>query len=272
MNTSHPEAPLAVKDLLQGRILSRLFAQRVCKGTQVMALKGGMAMRLAHGSLRHTKDIDLDADNQTPLGTVQGWVRRAVGEATSGGWLDNVRISEPKQTATTARWKISGMLPRSQAALHLTVEISFRRTIAASDVRLLAIPGDTNEVSIPVYTDEVLALNKIEALLAPSRDAPRDVVDLYILFQGKVVVDRVKLKERLGGLDEKEAIDEVWRKLESMDEARYQAEVLPVMEMAGGTVTHEDWTSMRLFVGQRLEELLGGTRKGAGVTHTIGRH
>src|SRR5690606_8708506 len=99
-----------VRDLVQARIVGRLFAQKV-KG---LALKGGMAMRMSHGKwARATKDIDLDADMDMPLATVQGVVRRAIDEAISDGLLENVKVTEPKQTETTERWKIAGTDPRT---------------------------------------------------------------------------------------------------------------------------------------------------------------
>lgn len=255
------EAPLSVKDLLQARILARMFAQNVGHAAERMVLKGGLAMRMAHQSCRHTKDIDLDADNTLTLGAVQGTVRRAIKDATSGGWLDNVHISEPKQTATTARWKIQGNLPQSQVVLHLTIEVSFRHHLEAHEVRHVPLTTEAppgQPVALPVYTDEVLLLNKIDALLSPQRDAPRDVVDLYLLFQGDVSVPQRTLADRLGHHHQSPAdlIRQMWNKIEGMDETRFQAEVAPNWDNAATVPSWSDWTDMRLFVAERLEALL----------------
>lgn len=251
------EAPLSVKDLLQARFLSRLFARRVGHAAERMVLKGGVAMRVAHESFRHTKDVDLDADHDLSLASVQQVVRRAIKEATGGGWIENVFVSEPKQTGTTARWKIQGTLPSSQVVLHLTVEVSFRHTLQEGEVRRVALRQERGgTVDIPVYTDEVLLLNKASALLSPHRDAPRDVVDLFILFQGGVSVTPQALKEHLGSeRSSDELVRELWAKLESMDEARFQAEVLPNWD-PDPSVSWADWSSMRLCVGEHLEALL----------------
>jgi Nucleotidyl transferase AbiEii toxin, Type IV TA system len=45
------------------RILVELMGNALAKE---FVLKGGLAMRLAHGSERYTKDIDLDADPAFP--------------------------------------------------------------------------------------------------------------------------------------------------------------------------------------------------------------
>ena len=48
-----------VREALQSRLLVELMGNALHKE---LVLKGGMAMRAVHGSVRYTKDIDLDAD------------------------------------------------------------------------------------------------------------------------------------------------------------------------------------------------------------------
>lgn len=252
------DAPLSVKDLLQARFLSRLFAQKVGQAADRLVLKGGVAMRVAHDSFRHTKDVDLDADHDLSLASVQQVVRRAIKDATGGGWIEGVTVSEPKQTGTTARWKIQGTLPGSQVTLHLTVEVSFRHAIQAAEVRHVPVNQEQGgTVDIPVYTDEVLLLNKAAALLSPHRDAPRDVVDLFILFQGGVSVSPQVLKDHLGERSSADLVRELWAKLDCMDEERFKIEVLPNWDTAQA-VAWSDWSAMRLCVGEHLEALLTG--------------
>lgn len=251
---------LAAKDVLQGRILARIFADKVSRAAAQMAVKGGMAMRLAHGSLRHTKDIDLDADHDLPMAAVQATVRKAVREATQGGWLANVSITEPKQTATTARWKIGGTLPGSNAELHLTVEVSFRHHIEVHEVRHVDLADRGGTVAVPVYTDEVLALNKIGALLSERRDAPRDVMDLWMLFEAGVSPASEAVKARLGGMTEQAAVQMLWAKLDGMDQERFNNEVVAVWEPGSQVPTWDDWTRIRLLVGERVEALLACPR------------
>lgn len=251
------EAPLDVKDLLQARFLSRMFAHDVSHTTERLVLKGGMAMRVAHGSARHTKDIDLDADHDMDLASVQTCVRRSIKEATGGGWLENVKVSEPKQTHTTARWKIQGTLPQTNTVLHLTVEISFRHHIGAHETVRVPFAGDPSSAAqIPVYNDEVLLLNKVEALLSPNRDAPRDVVDLFILFKAGVTVTPGRLSERLLGPWDACRMQDLWNKLESMDEERFETEVRPNWTLPVGDPHWQDWLSIRLFVGEQIEALM----------------
>lgn len=260
------------RDVLQGRILARLFADHVSRATSQMVVKGGMAMRLAHDSLRHTKDIDLDADHDLPAASVQATVRRAVREATQGGWLAEVVVTEPKQTPTTARWKISGKIPGSQAMLHLTVEVSFRHSLEEGEVRKVPLSSHGGgAVDIPVYTDEVLALNKVAALFSPHRDAPRDVMDLWLLFKAGVAPAREAVLERLGGLSGPEAVRVLWAKLDGMDQARFETEVVAIWDHDSQAPSWDDWTQIRLLVGERIEAFLAVSRSGAG-HERCGRH
>lgn len=239
-------------DLLQARVLSRLFAKNV----KTLVVKGGMAMRLAHNHARHTKDIDLDAEHDINLMTIQNLVRDSIKQATKGGWLENVKITEPKQTPTTARWKINGFEPKSKKALHLTVEISFRQHLHEKDIHWVDSQESDTKMSVPVYKDEILAINKIDALLSEHRDAPRDVIDLFLLFKADVKIPVEALSERLGSCDLEERIEMLWKKLESMDEKRFQEEILPIWDIKSLDPEWQDWLKIRLFVEEKVEECL----------------
>lgn len=256
LHVVHPPRPAAdatdILDLLQARVLAGLFAKKV----RQLVVKGGMAMRLAHDHARHTKDIDLDAEQDLPLDAVQRLVRSAVKTATAGNWLEDVVISEPKQTHTTARWKINGVDPATRQRLHLTVEISFRSHINEDDVHWNPSTECGLDLVVPVYKDEVLAINKIDALLSPHRDAPRDVVDLFLLFQAGVEVPIERLSTRLGECSLEERIKTLWEKLESMDEKRFQEEIVPVWSMEGLAPEWQDWSTIRLYVEEKVEECL----------------
>lgn len=114
----------AVRESLQTRLLVELMSNAMHKE---LVLKGGMAMRAVHGSVRYTKDIDLDADLKFSRARVHGIVQRSIQRALSAGLIDNPTVTEPKQTETTMRWKIVGTQPGGQAPVNLTVEVS-RRT------------------------------------------------------------------------------------------------------------------------------------------------
>lgn len=241
-----------VIDLLQARVLAGMFSNKV----KNMVVKGGMAMRLAHNHARHTKDIDLDAEHDATLDSIQRLVRSSIKQATQGGWLDNVSITEPKQTHTTARWKINGNDPRTNQHLHLTVEISFRQHLQEDDIHHVETEDCGVKMIVPVYKDEMLAINKIDALLSDHRDAPRDVIDLFLLFQAGVEIPTPKLSERLGECDIEEKISTLWNKIESMDEKRFQEEIVPIWDMDSIPVEWQDWLKIRLYVEEQVEQCL----------------
>lgn len=112
-----------VREALQTRLLVELMSNAMHKE---LVLKGGMAMRAVHGSVRYTKDIDLDADERASKERIQGVVRRSIERAASSGLIANALVTAPKQTDTTLRSKITGTQANSTAPMHLTVEVSRR--------------------------------------------------------------------------------------------------------------------------------------------------
>lgn len=240
------------RDTVQSRIVAQLFAQRV----QGIALKGGMAFRVTHPKhARATKDIDLDADQSLSLGTVQRVIRQAIGKATADGLLTGVVVTEPKQTDTTARWKVSGVYPRTGQALHLTVEISRRETIDADET--LEVPfGPDGAEMVRVYTDRSLAFKKVKALLSDAREAPRDISDLFLLIQAHVEPPVPELRRWLaqGGLA---SVDALWKKMERLDKDAFRAEVLPSLPPTlDGQLLYDDWDAIRLEVGEHVARWL----------------
>ena len=238
------------RDTLQGRILAQLFAQRV----QGMVLKGGMAFRVSHSKwARATKDIDLDADESITLGALQRNVRNAIQRATADGLLRDVKVTEPKQTGTTARWKIAGLYPRTGQTLHLTVEVSRREAIDPSET--LEMEGlDGSHQPIVVYTDRSLAFKKVKALMSDTREAPRDVSDLFLLIQAHVEPPVAELR-RWFAQNGPMPVKALWEKLERMDKEAFRAEVLPALPPSvDGQLFYQDWEQIRLTVGEHLEQ------------------
>ena len=239
-----------VRDTMQMRILSQMFAQNL----EGLVLKGGMAMRVSHyRHARATKDIDLDADPDLSLGSLQNVVRKSIQAACRDGLLQHVVVTEPKQTDTTARWKISGFDPRTHQELHLTVEISRRQNIDSAHI----YEGcDDDGKKIVVYRDEIIAFQKIKALLCSTREAPRDIADLYLLIQTSVASPVPHLSKWMkdGNIAN---IEEMWRKIERMDQTMFRQEVLPSLPPTpDGQEMYKDWEQIRLTVGEQVEKWL----------------
>lgn len=240
------------RDAVQARIVGQLFAQRV----QGIVLKGGMAFRVSHPRwARATKDIDLDSDPGVPLPTLQKTVRTAIERATQDGLLENVVITEPKQTETTARWKVAGRFPRTGQMLHLTVEVSRRDPVHDNQVRQVYQAAGEDDL-VTVYTDSSLAFKKVQALLSGTREAPRDISDLFLLIQAKVDPPVAEIREWLASAPGP-VWDELWAKLDRMDFDIFKAQVLPSLPPTpDGQLMYQDWDEIRLQVGSHVEEWL----------------
>lgn len=237
-----------VRDTMQMRILSEMFAQKI----EGLVLKGGMAMRVSHYKhARATKDIDLDADCNIPLMTLQNVVRRAIKASCQDSLLKHIEITEPKQTDTTARWKLSGFDTRTGQKLNLTLEISRRESIEKENTKL-GTTDDGDEVI--VYKDEIIAFQKIKALLSPTREAPRDIADLYLLIKTSVKspVPHISKWIKEGNIAN---VKEMWLKIESMDKNMFKSEVLPSLPpTVDGQLMYQDWDEIRVTVGEQVEK------------------
>lgn len=247
------------RNAVQARILGQIFSQRV----HDIAIKGGMAMRVAHDKVaRATKDIDLDAGQDMTLATLQGVMRRAIRMATGDGLIKEVTISEPKQTDTTARWKVAGIDPRTGQVLNLTIEVSRREAIAPEDVREVMYCHNGGGDWVTVYTDQALVFRKVRALLSETREAPRDISDIYMLIQAKVEPPLKQIRAWLAeGGDS--LVAQMWSKLERMDKAMFKAEVLPSLPPTpDGQNLYRDWDEIRMTVGEHVERWIQMAKEG----------
>ena len=253
-----------VREALQSRLLVELMGNAMHKE---LVLKGGMAMRAVHGSVRYTKDIDLDADLKFSKERVRGIVKRSIERTVASGLITNAKVSEPKQTETTLRWKIAGTQPGSNAPLNLTVEVSRRATIANGHIIEVPLPtvyaDGTANVKVQVLDSQAIAVTKVLALTDPNRLAPRDLFDLHVLIEAQVddptrlFVSLPNAKERLP-----RAIADLWPKIESMTYALFISDVVPNLPDSVAKAINEDvFDDMRLKVGTSVEKWLEAATK-----------
>lgn len=238
-----------IRDDLQQRLLTHLY-----RGTESssLVLKGGVAMRVLTASARYTQDLDFDHDPHRSLGSLQRTVRSAIDRATQGAGLSQVAISEPKQTDTVARWKITGRTSAGES-LHLTVEVSRRR---APDLgHVIKIPVQIADRTLPrvyvsVYDEQALIDNKLRALLDENRTAPRDIYDLELLL-ARGAHPSTEVVEDVGG--HATLVLRVSKKLDLMGWALFRDQVLPALSREiQASLDEEEYLSMKI----RLLELL----------------
>lgn len=248
-----------VREALQARLLIELMSNAMNKE---LVLKGGMAMRAVHGSVRYTKDIDLDAEAHASVARIQGVVRRSIRRALMAGLIANPQVTEPKQTDTTLRWKIVGVQPDSLAPFHLTVEVSRRARLVEGHV--VEVPLDKSfgashsGVKVQVMDSQHIAVSKVLALTDPLRMAPRDMYDLHVLIRARVP-DPGPLLARLPDAQDQlpKRMAELWPKLELMSYERFQNDVVPYLPPTiGRAISAEDFGDMQVEVGTAVEQWL----------------
>lgn len=248
----------AVREALQAKLLVELMGNAVHKE---LVLKGGLAMRAVHGSRRHTKDIDFDADLTFSQARIHGLVARSIDRVVSASPLiSNVVVTEPKQTETTLRWKINGLMAGTAKPLHLTVEVSRRNTLARDHVIEAVLPDAFSPAvkgaTVRVLDSQALAVTKVMALTDANRLAPRDIYDLHVLIRADVEPPISLLasqpRQRL-----ESALTELWLKLEALPYVQFQQEVMPYLPQEVARAIDEDaYADMQLEVGERVERWL----------------
>ena len=95
-------------------------------------VKGGVNLRAWFGSRRYSEDLDLDvikcAQHVLRERFDQVLLSRPLAEMLTTQGLEITRISRPKQTDTTQRWKIELKAAGPSVPLHTKVEFSRRAT------------------------------------------------------------------------------------------------------------------------------------------------
>lgn len=245
-----------VRDALQCKILSEIFSADLQKH---LILKGGFAMRALFGSERMTKDIDFEADHSLSLWHLKQAIRHSLERALKLGIITDPKVTEPKQTETTLRWKVNGFT-HDGTPIHVTVEVSRRNNIDPLhlDTRTFNVPDEYGIPAFKVesYDDQAMAGSKVYALVSENRVAPRDLFDLDILIRSGVEppVDFLLRK----GVDRVEsALNDLWTKIEMMDWELFSSEVIPFLpEEVSLSITPDDFEEMRIRVGERVEKWL----------------
>lgn len=245
-----------VRDALQCKILSEIFSADLKKQ---LVLKGGFAMRALFGSERMTKDIDFEADNSLSLWHLKQSIRHSLERALKMGIVTDAKVTEPKQTETTLRWKVNGFT-HDGTPIHVTVEVSRRNNIDPEhlDSRTFDVP---DEYGIPAfkiesYDDQAMAGSKVYALVSENRVAPRDLFDLDILIRSGVEPP-VDFLLRKGVEKVESALNDLWSKIEMMDWDLFSSEVVPFLpEQLSISITQDDFEEMRIRVGERVEKWL----------------
>lgn len=247
---------------LRERFLERLAQALFRKRGEGFVLKGGGAMRARFGNERLTKDLDLDFTNpRRSADSLHNMIRQAIEQARRGLPVSDLQVSEPGKFETSPRWKVNF---RDDQGLPVHVEIEVSRDpdrvapgrVVQQRFQPLAARGAAR-FWVDIYDDATLVATKIAALLG--RGAPRDVYDLDLL---KEVADRpspglVAWAVRRAGIEDRRPTAVSWAQLDGLDWARYLAELRDSLPPdIAARIDEDEWTAMKLRVGEYVESLL----------------
>jgi predicted nucleotidyltransferase component of viral defense system len=222
------------------------------------ALKGGCNLRFFFKSPRYSEDMDLDVARSVSKEVLQGRVDGILGsrpfrEIIEARGLQLTRVSAPKQTATTQRWKL--MLSAAELEVPLPTKVEFSRRGMGSGVEFARIDPDLvrayrlSPMMANHYSLEAACRQKFSALLSRRETQARDVFDLDLLVNAGV--DRRRLRKEL-----KPRLDEIQERLMSVPFEVFKSQVLAFLppEHQSQYDSPDTWDRMVLEIVEGLEE------------------
>ena len=218
-----------------------------------LILKGGMAMRVAVGSMRLTQDVDFDRADGVSTASVQSSVKKALQYAAQSAGLRGAEIDPGKSTETTVRMRLAGSVSGRQ--VRFVVEVSGRNPVPKDcQTRVLVTPPPRYGIApfaVTAYTHDMLAASKVLAVMSANRNVPRDVHDLSELLAAdpvQILAARVRAKAL------QEIRDQVLDKVCAIDFRLAQQELLPYIPPdQRAAVTEQRWEEITLNVAQTVQ-------------------
>jgi predicted nucleotidyltransferase component of viral defense system len=237
--------------------LALLQVLPTCLRQSHYVLKGGVNLRYFFGSCRYSEDIDLDAVNieswslQTKVDKVLDSPAMHVILRNDGLALE--RVTKPKQTETTQRWKLLITTSGHKKTVHTRIEFSHR----ADDARRILEPVPDQVVApyalrpptVLHYTEEAAIEQKIGALALRSETQARDLFDLELLMRR--YPDAIKP----GQVQAKTLQTAIERAME-LPFAAFRDQVMPFLDLeVAALYGPEVWDQMQGSVIEKLMEL-----------------
>jgi len=156
----------------------------------LFALKGGCNLRFFLKSIRYSEDMDLDIQTMA-VGTLRNNVNRLLEapgfiQALRAQGIEIARTAQPKQTATTQRWKLT--LRDAESGAEMPTKIEFSRhglddgtAVESVDAGLIRTYR-LYPVIVQHYTVHAALAQKVAALALRGEVQSRDVFDLKLLL------------------------------------------------------------------------------------------
>lgn len=221
-------------------------------------IKGGANLRYYFESVRYSEDIDLDAVEIEPW-RLETKVDEALGSPAMGlllrgGGLALERVTKPKQTATTQRWKPVITVSGREVPVRTKIEFSHRasdprRVLEAVPDRIVA-PYALRAPTMLHYTAAAAVEQKVGALAQRTTTQARDVFDLELLLR--------RHRDAIGaGEIESSILDVAVERALELPFAAFRDQVVRFLDRDAVELYREPatWEQMQVFVAQRLAEL-----------------
>ena len=175
----------------------------------LFVLKGGCNLRFFHRSVRYSEDMDLDL-GEIGAGAFRDRVRETLASHPFAQILEArgiaiERVSEPKQTDTTQRWKLGLRVQGAGAPLPTRIECSRRGledgvalgSVDPTVARAYQLPP----VMVSHYAVTAALRQKIRALAGRRETQARDVFDVHqLLASGATLLGRPDRDQELAEL------------------------------------------------------------------------
>ena len=161
---------------------------------ELFAVKGGCNLRFYLRSVRYSEDIDLDL-HKVSLETLRSNVRtilksRSLTDTLHATGIRIVKSSEPKQTQTTQRWKLSLLVDGLEREIPTKIEFSRRDGIEGAVMEPISPEILTSHKLYPFaafhYPRSWAVRQKIAALIGRTQTQARDVFDLSFLLNDEL--------------------------------------------------------------------------------------
>lgn len=161
---------------------------------KLYALKGGCNMRFYFKSIRYSEDIDLDIQiihKETLRNKIKNiLISVPFKQILQIREIEIANISEPKQTETTQRWKLTIKVPNFALPLHTKIEFSRRGLQTGTKFETIDPNIIHNYNLTPImlnhYAADAAFQQKVHALASRSQTQARDIFDIYILLTSQI--------------------------------------------------------------------------------------
>jgi len=193
------------KELLHYEILNALVSEGILEN---LCFQGGTALRLCHGGIRYSEDLDFSAGpgfTEEKAGDLAGAIQRHIGEAyelpvtvkppkaVKAERADPIRVSTWSiriETAPQAR-----NMPAQRIKIDIDTTVSHTREQVQPRLNYDFLPASYAQMVLPVQSMAEIMANKLVALpssmILQGRPRYRDIWDLRWLSQRNVMPDPV---------------------------------------------------------------------------------